>query len=54
MRIGGTCRLTITIRHQIGLLEPKHHVAKMREAAKELANSAGKVTAEKSAMVTGR
>lgn len=32
---------------QLGLLEPKPHVAKMREAAKQLAESAEKAKAEK-------
>lgn len=46
MHMGGMYRLTVTTWYQIGLLEPKPYVAKMREAAKQLANSAEKVTAE--------
>jgi hypothetical protein len=39
---------------QIGLLEPKHHVAKMREAAKELEKPAEKVAAGKATVAKGR
>lgn len=51
---GGTCRLTFTMRRQLGLLEPKHHVANMRQAAKEINGPVKPVTSEKSAVVRGR
>lgn len=40
--------------YQLGLLEPKPYVAKMREAAKQLADAARKVTAETPAEVVAR
>lgn len=51
---GGTRRLTFTMRRQIGLLEPKHHVANMRQAAKNLNGPVEPATSEKSAVVRGK
>lgn len=43
------CRLIIIMRYQIGLMEPKLHVAKMREAAKKSEDPAEEAVAVDSA-----